>query len=203
MIPANLKQNKIYNDVFNEDQYKLIYNTISSSPEENTFILKIYAQKVWHTDLPQSIKKRVEDIAREIYNQDVNLEEISFARYSNQYGDLPNLTPHYDNTFKQHRVTLDVQLRSNCNWPIIVEGKRFSLKDNQALTFSGTDQIHWRDYKKLPNDFFVEMLFCHFSLPGKDPITFEDIDARERQMMYHSNKFFIELIKKARKCQDE
>lgn len=197
MSQINIKQNKIHSNIFDESQYKLIYDTISACPEEKTFILKIYAQKVWHTSLPGQIKDRVEQLAKEIYNDNVKLEEISFARYSKQYGELPNLTPHYDNTFKEHRVTLDVQLRSNCDWPIIVEGKSFTLKDNQALTFSGTDQIHWRDYKKLPNDFFVEMLFCHFSLPGKDPITFDDIDERERQMMYHSNRFFIELIDKA------
>ena len=93
----------------------------------------------------------------------VKLTEYSFARYSNESGYSPKLFPHYDSVFDAPRITLDVQLKSNFNWDLFVEGKQFSLKDNQALVFSGNTQIHWRENQKILDGETLDMVFCHFS----------------------------------------
>lgn len=190
-----LLQNNIYKNIFTEDEIKSIYEIIDLNQTENTTVVSIYAQKAWFADIPQKIKDKMNKIARKIYQQNVNLEEISFARYSKEYGDFPNLTPHYDNAFLEQRVTIDVQLRSNMEWPLVVSNKEFILKDNEALTFSGTHQIHWRKHQEFNDKDFIEMLFCHFSLENKRPITIEDKIKIEKRMSEFTNRFSVNLIK--------
>lgn len=191
-----LKQNTIYSNVFTENEINDLYNVIDLKQTEKTTVVSIYAQKAWFIDLPETIKNKVKQIAEKIYNQELELEEISFARYSKEYGNLPNLTPHYDNSFLEQRLTIDVQLKSNIDWAIVVEDKSFILKDNEALTFSGTHQIHWREYKEFNNDNFIEMLFCHFSLKNKQKITIEEKIEIERKMSLYSNTFATNLMKR-------
>jgi hypothetical protein len=119
---------------------------------------------------------------------------MSFARYSIEYGERPNLTPHYDNNFIEQRLTLDIQLKSNIRWPIVVEGSRFILNNNEGLTFSGTHQIHWREYVEFEKQDFVEMLFCHFSLKNKKPISLQEKVQIERKMAQYSNEYSVKLM---------
>jgi hypothetical protein len=186
--------NKIYKDVFTKEELDSLYSVIDLSQTENTSIVTIYGQKAWFVNLPDSIKNKVSDLANKIYGDKVKLEEICFARYSKEYGDFPTLTPHYDNTFKESRVTIDVQLKSNMDWPIVIQDKSFNLQDNEAITFSGTNQIHWREYKEFKDSDFIEMLFCHFSLEDKKPITLEDKQEIEKNMVFYSNRFSMNLI---------
>jgi hypothetical protein len=186
--------NQIYKDIFTKEELDSIYSVIDINQTKNTEIVDLYSQKAWFVNLPDSIKNKVSTLANKIYGNNVKLEEICFARYSKEYGKFPVLTPHYDNTFKESRVTLDVQLKSNIDWPIIIQDKSFTLKDNQAITFSGTNQIHWREYQEFNDSDFIEMLFCHFSLEDKKLITLEDKEEIERNMVFHSNRFSMNLI---------
>lgn len=194
--------NKIYSNILSEEDCDKIYSVIDINQTHSTSIVGIYAQKVWFVDIPQFIKDKVTQIMSEANNQRLKLEEISFARYSKEYGDFPVLTPHYDNTFKQPRITLDIQLKSNINWPIVVEGRTFQLKDRDGLTFSGTHQIHWREIVELKDNDFVEMLFCHFSLENKSDITIDEKIKIEQKMMLHSNQFATMIIKENKRLKN-
>jgi hypothetical protein len=46
----------------------------------------------------------------------------------------------------------------------MIEGKAFTLNNNEALIFSGTDQIHWREDVKFDDEDIIDMIFCHFTL---------------------------------------
>lgn len=184
-----------YGNIFPKDEIDLIYKTIDLNSDNRTTQVKIYGQKVWFIDLPEKIKNRVTHQMKIIHNQNVKLEEISFARYSKEYSDIPVLTPHYDNTFTHPRVTLDVQLRANIDWPIVVEGHEIILSDNTAAAFSGTHQVHWRKPLEFKDGDFIEMLFCHFSLEDSLPITLNEKQKIESSMMRFSNKFSVDLMK--------
>ncbi len=196
MNDSLLHHNKIYKNIFTEDEMNALYSVIDINQTERTSVISIYGQKAWFIDLPEIIKNKVLLLAKNIYKENLKLEEISFARYSKEYGEFPVLTPHYDNTFKESRVTIDVQLKSSIDWPIVVQEKSFTLKDNEALTFSGTNQIHWREHKEFGKDDFIEMLFCHFSLENKKLLTLEDKAKIEQAMVLYSNRFSLDLIKK-------
>lgn len=193
---ANLSHNEIYSNIFSPEEINMIYDCVKNDVAQRSQVVSIYAQKAWFVDMPQVIKDKVTSRMMHIHNQPVKLEEISFARYSNEYGKFPVLTPHFDNTFKEPRVTFDVQLKSNISWPIVVEGKSFTLKDNEAITFSGTNQVHWREHINFNDGDFIEMLFCHFSLEEKKAITFDEMSEVVKQLVYHSNRFSMDLIKK-------
>ena len=77
----------------------------------------------------------------------------------------------------------------------MVSNREFTLKDNEALTFSGTHQVHWRKHKDFDDKDFIEMLFCHFSLENKVPITIEDKIEIEKKMTEFTNRFSMNLIK--------
>jgi len=190
----NFKRNEIHRNIFTSEELLELYQAINNAKESDTKITSIYCQKIWFTDLPQNIKNKVTEVMTKIHNRPVKLEEISFARYSKEYGDFPSLTPHYDNHVKYPRVTLDVQLNSNMAWPIIVESKAMVLKNNEAATFSGTHQIHWRSPIVFKDNDFIEMLFCHFSLPGSNQITIDELRDIDKQLMYHTNRFAMRLM---------
>jgi hypothetical protein len=124
--------------------------------------------------LPQNIIDKVTNKAKEISSNDnLVLTEYCHARYNNvtsncgRFHYKPSLFPHYDETFKEPRFTFDYQIAGNIDWPLVVEpDQKFVLKNNQAVTFSGTHQIHWREPKYFEDNQFIEMIFFHFSDPN-------------------------------------
>ena len=89
-----------------------------------------------------------------------------------------------------------MQLKSNIDWPILVEGQSFTLKNNEALTFSGTHQVHWREYRKFKEEDFIDMLFCHFTIKDNPKkITMDEKITIESQSIYWMNKFYQDIMK--------
>lgn len=160
------EKNIIIDNVLSEEEIQSIYYHINES--KNTNNMERYNQELTDFFLPESIKSKIINYCKEISNSNnLILKEYQFCRYKkylkedNVMGN-PNLTPHFDDTFKEPRFTFDYQINGNITWPIIVEGKEFSLKNNQALTFSGTHQIHWRPVVSFADDEFLDMIFFHF-----------------------------------------
>jgi hypothetical protein len=96
--------------------------------------------------------------------------EYSVVRYSPEYGYEVKLFPHYD-TRPYEMFVFDVQLQTNEDWGIIVEGKQFNILDNQALLFSGTQQMHWRENKKLQDNSEILMMFFWLKHKISKPIS--------------------------------
>jgi hypothetical protein len=190
-----LLKNEIYKNVFTEQEINDLYKVIDINQEEQTSTVKIYAQKAWLVQLPESVINKINDIAKYIYDEPVKLQEISFARYSKEYGDMPILTPHFDNSFSTPRVTIDIQVKSNIDWPIVVDNKSFTLKDNEALTFSGTNQIHWREYRKFKDNDFIEMIFAHFSIDSEPSYQENHKDDIAEKLIVACNNFARSTIK--------
>lgn len=166
-MQSKLLKNEIYKNVFTNKEIEDLYQAIDIKQREKTSTNPFYAQKTWFVPLPESVINKINSVAKEIYDEPVTLKEVSFARYSKEYGEMPILTPHFDNAFPSPRVTIDIQIKSNIDWPIVVNNQSFTLKDNDALTFSGTNQIHWREYKEFKDDDFIEMIFAHFSIDSE------------------------------------
>jgi hypothetical protein len=97
------------------------------------------------------------------YAQSINPSAVPntfmFARYSLEYG-IPRLIPHKDNSNTD--FTIDYQLRSNIEWPIVIENKEYMLKDNDALIFKSSDYSHWRTPMIFKEGDFIDMVFFHF-----------------------------------------
>lgn len=194
------EKNIIVEDVFTQDEINSIYKSVQNN--SGGAFIKVFSQANTYIELEQHIIDKVTKKAQEISgNNNLLLTEYCHARYANvtsncgKYHYKPALFPHHDETFKEPRFTFDYQLDGNIVWDIIVEHKPLSLTNNQAATFSGTHQIHWRDPKEFSDDQYVEMLFCHFTdptLPPKEDDVKKFVDAKAKlyKDWYYANGGF-------------
>lgn len=160
----------IIKDVLSEEQISYIYDYISKNKEDDE---QWAGRKSWMIDridgpgldISDSIQKAVHNAL----NVSVQLNEYPFLlRYSPKYGAISKLFPHSDYRDSQ-RVTIDIQLKYNEDWAVVIEGKNYNLKYNEALVFLGTQQLHWRENKILKNDTEVDMLIANLHyLPSRD-----------------------------------
>jgi len=168
------EKNTVVKNVFTNDEIEQIRNAVENSSGQA--FVEVHSQLNNFIQLPDNIVEKFTNYARDISgNSNIVLTEYCHARYANHKKDdgvvcRPSLFPHYDETFKEPRFTFDYQYRSNVDWDIVVEpNQSFTLKDNEAVTFGGTHQIHWRRPKNFKDEEFVEMIFCHFTDPRSGP----------------------------------
>ena len=190
------ENNVLVEDVFTQQEVNDIYKSMQTASGGD--FVKVHCQANTYITLPDNIINKVTEKAKDISgNNNIVLTEYCHARYNNvtsncgRFHYKPSLFPHYDETFKEPRFTFDYQLAGNVEWPIVVEpDKVFSLKNNQAVTFSGTHQIHWRQPQAFADNEFIEMLFFHISDPSMGPKG-EDVNKimNQKAQMY-SEQFY-------------
>lgn len=168
--------NSIVKNVFSSDQINLIYKNINLDHNENImlqdFYGRLYVPLYWRqeTNISGPIDLTVDKIifdhiveqSAKFSNVPLQIESISFARYSLKYG-TPCLHPHTDSNFKEARLTFDIQLDGNIEWPIVIENKKYLLGNNDAIVFSGTHEVHWRSKKLFKDNDYVDILLCQLS----------------------------------------
>jgi hypothetical protein len=176
------ESNIIIENVLTEEELSMLYSKINSP--NSKYVMKLFAQTVSDFELPNSIAKKIIDYSEKISGESgLEIAEYQFAKYKKVLDDesgeplLPKLIPHWDAAFEEPRFTFDYQIGGNTTWPIIVEEKEFILKNNSALTFSGTHQIHWRIPKAFDDDQYLDMVFFHLRKIGaqKSPDSLETI----------------------------
>lgn len=155
--------NIIVDEIFSDEEIAQIYEHVDNTPKDKQGVVAIFGQTAFHSWLPQNIVDKIVARAQSISDTPIKLRELSFARYSYDSGHKPALIPHTDETFKEPRLTFDIQLKSSRPWAIVVEGVPYTLEDNQALVFAGTHQVHWREKIEFEQDDYMDMIFCHFS----------------------------------------
>lgn len=164
------EKNVIIDNVLSESEIEEIYSSLSGSYRK--YVMGLYMQQISDFTMPEHIKNKIVNYVEEITGL-VGFEiDYQFSRYElmeDAGPNKPNLTPHFDG-FPEPRFTFDYQIRSNIDWPLYVEGKEFVLKDNQALTFSGTHQVHWRSHHDFKPGEFVDMVFCHLYLANSEMV---------------------------------
>lgn len=78
--------------------------------------------------------------------------------YLSMYGESGICPPHRDKS--ECQWTLDLCVKQDKSWPLFVENCSFFMEENEALIYSGTDQLHWRD--KIHTGGFCDLVFFHF-----------------------------------------
>lgn len=189
------ERNMLVENVFSPEEIEEINIAVSNST--GSAFVTHHAQLNNFIQLPEHIIKKVEEKSREISgNPNIVVTEYCHALYKNVEKDgkkyRPSLFPHYDETFKQPRFTFDYQLKGNVDWEIVIENRGIMLSDNQAATFSGTHQIHWRRPTEFKDDQSIEMIFFHLSDPNSEPKSEEvnsimDKKAEEYKAWYYEN----------------
>jgi hypothetical protein len=72
--------------------------------------------------------------------------------------------PHTDR--EQCKYTVDLCVNQNETWGIFVDGEEYHLEKGDALIYSGTDHLHYRE--KIQPTNFCDLVFFHFV-----PVDFE------------------------------
>jgi len=105
------------------------------------------------------IHRSLTDRATTIFGQQVKSSYVFLSCFSSS-GLLP---PHVDR--EQCAFTIDYCIDQRAPWPLFVDHVAFELERNDALCFSGTDSIHWRNRISPGN-------FCHMALFHFVPMSF-------------------------------
>lgn len=183
-------ENIIVDNVFTEDEIAQIYEHVDNTPEEKKNYQEVFAHTAYFSWMPDTIVNKIVKVANDNFGSKLVLKELSFARYENSRGMNPLLFPHYDEAFKEQRITFDIQLKASLPWSIIVEDAPYTLKDNQALFFSGTHQVHWREKIVFNKDDYVDMIFCHFSEENPDTTAEEHYEAMNKKVKLFRDQYY-------------
>jgi hypothetical protein len=172
----------IINNIFNNQEIEYIANSIKSFPLDKIRVQKWGGQGILDDiKITNEIKDKIESVVTKHVGEEMILENFSIARYSPEYGYEVKLFPHYD-TRPTEMFVLDIQLQTNEDWGIIVEGEQYNINDNDALLFSGTQQMHWRERKKLSKNSEIYMMFCWLKHKAEKTLNSQhDIIMKERE----------------------
>ena len=171
--PKNTINTKVYKNFFNEDELKLINESINTQKQlepESDFhapVLQMSLSRV-HIEVkyPIEILKKLEAFASELCGEKVILTHNSYYHYNKKYNpelETPILRPHRDFDNYYSKLTLDYQLDKNVDWDIIIEDQRYSLDVGDMLAFWGAGLVHWRENIVLGEDQSTTVLTLHFS----------------------------------------
>lgn len=183
----------IVKNVLSENQIEYIYKYIKiKSPDDE----KWAGRKSWMIESMQGvvepINARLEKIIKDATSIDVELNEMPFLlRYSPKYGNISKLFPHSDYRDSQ-RVTIDVQLNYDEEWPIVVEGKEYILKYNEALIFLGTQQMHWRTDQVLKDETEIDMFIANLHYTPDKPLDEDQIQTLDLRSYHLKNETLID-----------
>ena len=178
----------VIDNVFTDSQIASIYSQLEIADDSKTQIKPFAGHKVWQRRFGPEVEKAIRDVAISVTGTQMMLNgDYSFTRYSPEYGYECKLFPHYDTRHSQ-RLTVDVQLNYDEDWKVIVEEQEFLLKYNQALVFTGTQQIHWREKKKLKPSSRIDMLLSHLSYHPSLPY-----DNNQVAVLEERSRFLMEL----------
>ena len=140
--------------------------------------------------IPHELISKVTKYVNENHKKDLVVEGVAFTRYSNKTGE-PRLAPHYDTG--DAKLTVDYQLESNVQWPLVIEDKVFTLTDNSALVFRPSYEVHWRVPQLFTDDQYVDMIFFHYTSGEPE----QDIDHEAKARIERSYQdIFKEEFKK-------
>jgi hypothetical protein len=150
--------------------YETYYSTKNSKEflQKNIDTVGVIKTDFARTDLrnleiPIEIINEISD--KLIENKILNYQYIgkSTAMLYNKNLGNPKLTEHIDSTEHKDTIMVDYQLESNTNWALSVEGKDYTLLDNQALIFCGNQQKHSRKFKKFNDNEFITNIIFRFN----------------------------------------
>lgn len=144
----------VVDNIFDANELKDIYNVVRSTPISNLRVADWGGQASWQaTHFGNLIENKLNEIGKTFFGDELSLiHDYSFVRYSEEFGYKSKLFPHADKR-ETPRMLLDIQLKADEEWGIIVEETPYFLQDNQAVIFSGTGQVHWREKKRFKPTF--------------------------------------------------
>jgi hypothetical protein len=172
--------NKVYNNFYTESEYKDFLNYVNNIVHNSGLFFKEKALGRYYGvienkymtveaigSFPDHLREKARAFAQDAFGiKELHVFDIIIIRYTPEDGLVPNLPMHTDNG-NLIKYTLDFQCQSNIDWPLIIEGTKFDMRDNDMIAFNGSKQYHGREDRVFKDTDFLENVFFQFVEKGK------------------------------------
>jgi hypothetical protein len=158
----------IIDNIFTQDQIDRIYKerfedaTTKKMQDGSPFVFADescgYITSVY--PLPKDVQERILQVMQQRSFFLIDNVESHFPRYTLESGSNPQLKPHYDRGLEYASLTLSIQLKTTLDWPVCVGKDHYNIKENQAIMFSGSHQLHWRPDIEFKEDDYHDIIVC-------------------------------------------
>ena len=166
-------KNTVIKNFFSDEEIELLQNSIEinrklehGSSKMAPMIIEQMSRMQIEFLMPKIIEEKLLILAKSFINDnDLILTHHQYLDYFGKYSQnhLPKLPPHIDVENYYSKISMSYQIKSNINWPIIVENEKFLLNDNYILVFDASNLIHWREPIILKENDRNESFICSFS----------------------------------------
>lgn len=156
----NIINNKINNNINNND---FIYASFPINEYMGCFT---YGQE---KEESLSLIEVNQDIVKKIENDlNINVENLDLIwhRYSKKTGVDPSVGVHSDSSHEYHVLSFTVPINNNFIWDFYIEGKKYSLDNNEAVLFCVTEDLHWRSIRKFKDEETYDVIIGRFVVSG-------------------------------------
>lgn len=157
----------VYKNVFQDDYFNELKDYLLNLKNNHRRMFNFdenFGRLTYHTDFAppdcmfrESLFNLV-PLAKEIFKDDTL--EASYGIFSAYKGYKARLYEHIDDNACTYTIDLGVQHIDS--WPLVVEGKEFTVEPNDAIIYYGEDQYHWRPVFPNPKTNEVCVIFYHF-----------------------------------------
>jgi hypothetical protein len=181
--PFNLNQIKILRNAIEQNKSIQVDDLIETEYEVISEKNRFYPKKIKHMsrqliefECPKEIEDVMNSHAKPVYKEEIKLCHYNYIKYDMQYGDgkyAPSLPPHID--ADENLVTFNYQIGGNVDdWQLVIDGKYYDLKNEDAIVFSAVNQVHWRPKRHWKPGEYVEIVSFDYCPPDNYRFTGKD-----------------------------
>lgn len=152
---------KVIKNLFNEEDFNKLKTYLYNKPKLKENFDPSFQRYIFNDSLINEYMTNLVPTAREIFGSQTLLP--SYGLFAHYEGDNPNLGEHKDDNACTY--TLDMCVYQTDPWDLNVDGKSYTLQENEALAYYGNDQMHGRNTFPNPGSQHVAMIFFHFVEP--------------------------------------
>lgn len=149
-----LLESEIFTDKDKSDIASLI---ASKTLANKNYVDERHRREVGRWKALREYAEKLIPIARQVFNDPTLLPTYNVYL---KYGADSHLSMHKDQNACVY--TIDYCVSENVDWPLIVEGQRFSIPAGRALAFMGGHDLHGRGPIPDRDDALVENIMFHF-----------------------------------------
>jgi hypothetical protein len=115
------------------------------------------------TFLPNDIQEILLNKAKqETKNESLEIIYDQIVRYQIKDGIVPELKKHRDKAVGEW--VMDIVIDATVDWPLVIEGEKFSNATNSVTFICGEEELHWReDFPSRNEEDYVLLLFVHLA----------------------------------------
>lgn len=152
---------KILKNVFNEEDFSELKCHLYTKPKLDINFDSDFGRYNFEDQFIYSYSEKILQTAKNVFNSETLVP--SYFLFAHYEGPEASLFSHIDDNACTY--TIDMCIYQTEPWDLYVDGKSYTLYENEALAYYGNDQMHWREKLPNPESQHVGMIFFHFVEP--------------------------------------